>query len=296
MKLVFLLLNSIMVSISGSYCQNRILHKQTTSADTIQVSITRTTYLAFPADIELVDIGNKEYTFKVEKNILLLKSLKTGSHSTNMLVKFGQELFTASLVYAENSNRSLYDFRKKSFDYGTPFVKKLKVADTSGFNSGAVTSLTADSVISDSPVSLKRVTAVKALSPHFKTYGTIKNSIAFLLGNMVSDDQYMYLQFQVINRSQLNYLLDYVSFEYKKFGSKGVSKAFEPLYIPPAREVLAHKIETLVYVIPLFASGSDGQFTVTFRETLGNRKAQLHIPTRAIKSALVFSHDIILSP
>ena len=296
MKLVLLSITSIMVCVSSSFCQTRILNKQTSATDTIQVSISRTTYLAFPADIELVDIGNKEYTFKVEKNILLLKSLKAGSHPTNMLVKFGQELFTASLIYAENNNRSLYDFRKKNFENGATFTRRVKVVDTSGFNSGAVISLTADTGVTDSLVSPKRVAAVKALAPHFKTYGIIKNSIAFLLGNMVSDDKFMYLQFQVINKSHLNYLLDYVSFEYKKYGSKGVSKAFEPLYTPSTREVSAHKIETLVYVIPLFASGSDGQFTVIFRESLGNRKAQLHIPTRAIKSALVFSHDIILSP
>lgn len=296
MKPVLLFVTSIMVSVSSSFCQNRLLHTQTMYTDTIHVSISRTTYLAFPADIELVDIGNKEYSFKVEKNILLLKSLRSGSHPTNMLVKFGQELFTANLIYAENNNRSLYDFRKKNFDYPATSRKKLKAGDTSGFNSGEVVSLSADSLIADSLVSLKRVAAVKALSPHFKTYGTIKNSIAFLLGNMVSDDQFMYLQFQVINKSKLNYLLDYVSFEYKKYGRNGVSKAFEPLFTPTTREVSAHKSETLVYVIPLFASGSDGQFTVTFRETLGNRKAQLHIPTRAIKSGLVFSHDIILSP
>lgn len=293
MKSIFLT-GVLLFSLLFSHAQVRHQNKLATDADTIMVSISRTTYLAFPADIDLVDIGNKDYTFKVEKNILLLKSLKQGARTTNMLVKFGQELFTANLLYTDLTTKSLYDFRKKNFNQSvTAKVKKLRVADSSGFNSGTATGAEA---ATDTLVSARRVNAVQALPPHFKTYGTIKNSIAFLLGNMVSDDQYMYLQFEVINKSHLNYILEYVSFEYKKYGNKSGTRAFEPVYTPAVREIAAHKKAILVYVIPLFASGSDGQFTVTFRETLGNRKAQLHIPTRAINSALVFSHDIIQSP
>src|ERR1700712_5050220 len=74
--------------------------------DTMYVSINTSTYLAFPGDIELVDIGNKDYSFKVEKNILLLKSNRPNGAMTNMLVKFGGNLFTGILVYTANPVKS----------------------------------------------------------------------------------------------------------------------------------------------------------------------------------------------
>lgn len=271
--------------------------------DTILVSQARTTYLAFPADIDLVDIGNKDFVFKVEKNIVLLKSLHPDARPTNMLIKFGQDLYTANLIYSNHAARSLYDFRKTSFTQHTGGWQRNRALDTSGYNpSGSAGNTGAPGAggpaadPADSVVSQKRIDAVQVLLPHFKTYGTIKNSIVFLLGNMVSDDRFMYFQFQVVNKSHLNYVLDYVSFEYKQYGSAAPSRAFEPVYTPVNREIAAHQKLVLVYAIPLFASGSDGQFSVTFRETLGNRKAILHIPARAVRSALIFSHDTIRQP
>lgn len=259
--------------------------------DTILVTFSRTTYLAFPADIDLVDIGNKDFVFKVEKNILLLKCMKPGAKPTNMLVKYGQELFTASLFYTEKAGRSLYDYRKKIPGQSDAYQNFNRETDSTGFNAGSSSETSAGPA--GMAVPEKRIRIVGALKQHFKTYGTMKSSIAFLLENIVSDEKFMYLQFRVKNKSHLNYTLDYVSFEYKKYGSRLPTKAFEPVYIPPNTAIPAHTEQVLVYVIPLFASGSDGQFTVTFRETLGNRRAILHIPTRAVRSALIFSHDLI---
>lgn len=286
-----------MLNVSLSYGQHRKNAPVRPHTDTIQVCLAKTTYLAFPSAIELVDLGNKDFTFKVEKNILLLKC-KPGARNTNMLIKFGQELFTASLMYAEVPPRSLYDFRKRDFDSqdnGT--WERSSAQDTPGKSPEPVQGATALSPQAykngDSPVPDKRIAAVHALEPHFKTYGVIKNSISFLLENLVSDDKYIYLQLSVSNKSRLNYILDYVSFEYKRPGNLFPPKVFEPVSTPADNTVPAHSRQVLVYVIPLFASSEKGEFTITFRETAGNRKAILRIPSRAVQSALVFSHDQI---
>lgn len=280
------------------YSQHRKNGQVRPRTDTILVSLAKTTYLAFPAPIELVDIGNKDFTFKVEKNILLLKC-RPGARSTNMLIKFGQELFTASLIFSESPPRSLYDYRKRDFENQESGTWERSTAqDTSGIRPGLNQGSKAASSASgykngESPVPEKRISAVYALEPHFKTYGVIKNSISFLLQNMVSDDKYIYMQFSISNKSRLSYVLDYVSFEYKRPGNLIPPRVFEPVSTPADNIVPAQSRQILIYVIPLFASALKGQFTVTFRETAGNRKAMLKIPSRAVHSALVFSHDQI---
>jgi hypothetical protein len=126
---------------------------------------------------------------------------------------------------------------------------------------------------------------IQSSPDRFKTFGTAENQITILLTNIFTDTKRMILKFRIINRSSLNYALDYVSFQFRKKTHYSQNTLLTPLYSPELSACGPKNQQTLVYILPLFGSGVNGDFSVTFRELNGDRKETIEIPERAFKMA-----------
>jgi len=268
--------------------------------DTLFVSPGSTTYLAFPEPITLVDIGNKDYVFKVEKNILLLKSGVAQGKGTNMLVRFSDNLFTGWLVHTTARHRSLYDYRNGVKQAQHIMLRSLDSTEHTA-PPQPVLSLTHPGTllptVGMAPQFLidKHIKEIAGYDDKFRTLGVVKHSLAFLLVNLMNDSSYLYLRFRIINKSNIDYNLDYVSFEVKRkgrFQGAGNLKVLQPVFTPGLAKITAHANKALIYVVPLYAPGEGGSLEVTFREANGNRRALLSIPGRALSLGGVFTNSL----
>ncbi len=275
--------------------------------DTLYISNYSSTYLAFPQDIDIINIGSTDFIFHVEKSIVFIKATRPTNKITNMFMKCGQGIFTINLVYQEKPKKSLYDFRKINFDlFNEEGNKSTSEQGTFSSSSKALTALGVKDrkIFMGSNAALEdlggfekdslqkkyeaNAKLILAYPDRFKTFGTAQNRITILLTDLLTDSKWMYLKFKVSNKSSLNYDFDYTSFQLlrSKMGKKNL--AFTPLYYSPLESCLSHTKEKMVFILPLFAETEQGNFKVVFRELHGDRKISVLVPDRAFKMASIF--------
>ena len=269
--------------------------------DTIYLSNLVSTYLAFPKEIDLINIGSPDYIFQVEKTMVYLKALHNNAKSTNMLIKCGEFILVVNLVFKLNPIKTLYDFRKsigsslnsKPNLETQPLKEMPKTNSENSFQEkrGKRTVMMAPSVdslsvkdTSNSPFGIS-IERIKSSPDRFKTFGTAQNQITILLTNIFTDEKRMILKFKIINRSSLNYELDYVSFQFRRKTHYSQNTLLSPLYSSLTNSCGPKSQQTLVYILPIFGPADNGDFSVTFRELNGDRKETIEIPERAFKMA-----------
>ena len=266
--------------------------------DTLFISNLSSTYLAFPQEVDLINIGSPDFVFQVEKSIIFLKAIRSGVKNTNMLIRCGNSLFTISLIFQIKPKKSLYDFRKMNFSY-TSSEKN----PSSPQNSNFTNSKDGNRIISNTknkenlPASMdktseadsqefnSKINKVLSYPDRFKTFGTSENQITILLTNIFTDSLRMYLKFKIINRSSLNYDLDYVSFQFQRNGHFTKNTVLTPIYSSLITSCGPHAKQNLIFVLPLFGTSKGGLFTAIFRELNGDRKETIEIPDRAFNMA-----------
>lgn len=284
-----------------AFSQNPISKTFTILPDSLKVSNTSSIYLAFPKEVDLINIGSADFAFQVEKSMVYLKALKPGAKTTNLFLKCGQGLWVVNLVYQVHPSISLYDFRNINFDLlnkshqvesGNKTVSKEEIKESfhpgkgeKGKTPNIDLSSNIDSLDTlGNPFGIS-ISKIQNSPDRFKTFGTAENQITILLTNIFSDTKRMILKFKIINRSSLNYDLDYVSFQFRRKGHFSQNTVLSPLYSPKITSCGPKDKQTLVYILPLFGSSDRGEFSATFRELNGDRKETIDIPERAFKLA-----------
>jgi hypothetical protein len=79
----------------------------------IEVALEKTTYLVFDSNVEHVDVGSENVSFKIEGTIVKLKAAESGFVDTNMLVYFSGKTTMFLLSYNENPSKLLHEFNGK---------------------------------------------------------------------------------------------------------------------------------------------------------------------------------------
>lgn len=273
--------------------------------DTLYVSNASSTYLAFPKEIDLINIGSSDFVFQVEKSMVYLKAIRPMVKPTNLFIKCSNGILVMNLVYQLKPKKYLYDFRTLNFDILNPKQGSLNLRfgspksfnenesrskkEINGINvpRGKDSGLYSDVDTSQYPFGIS-INKIQNSEDRFKTFGTAQNQITILLTNIFTDTKRMILKFKIINRSSLNYELDYVSFQFKRRTHYSQNSILNPLYSPVLTSCGPKTQETLVYILPLFGTATSGDFSVTFRELNGDRKETLEIPERAFKMAELF--------
>jgi hypothetical protein len=239
--------------------------------DTIQVSPERTTYLLFNQPVDLVDIGlTQAYVARIEGACVFIKALQAGAAPTTLLVRSGNDYFSAHLQSHSKPPKSLYDYRGRNLSLSSP-------------TSSESTSVT--SVQLEQQLDRIRPAEGKVIRQ------TKQHRVSLSLIGMYNDPSATYLVLRLRNRSSIPYRIDYVGFErVEKRGRRFSANNLEnqetvPLGVVAPASIGPHLTDTLRYALPLYAFGSRGKLRAMVREANGSRTLQLSIPGRLLNQA-----------
>ena len=237
--------------------------------DTIYVNTEGTTYLIFDEPITLLNLGSKDYETKVDDpHILFIRAKTTLAKRSTLVVRHGDEIYTAYIAFKMNT-QAFYDFRKKKIleEELTANVEQKKIENK-----------------------LKKLTKL----PNNVNIVAKKQQIEVNLLNLYNNNEATFLRFSLKNQSSIVYDLDYVSFAYIEKNRKKTKKLntlnsglqeVEPLVKVEKLRTESGKNNEYLYALPLYSTTEDGFLQIIFREKAGLRSVILEIPFKKILHA-----------
>jgi hypothetical protein len=252
--------------------------KVTQCYDTLYVSTQMTSYMIFPEQISVWDLGSKSYAAKIESgNMLYVKPLSANTPLSTLLVQTKDgTLYLQYVAYRQFPRQLLWDLRS------TP-------ADT----------------VSNSPSIVREEVGQRVPAPYAQQIDLLKkqkrgniltrssNRIRLRVTTMAVDSGAVYLLLEVHNRSAIPYRMQYVSFAFKEPRSKKSRRRIhpehqevQPLFSQAASVIRPQQQEQLAYVLPLFASTRKGYLEIVIREENGNRILKGIVPATRFAKAL----------
>ena len=247
--------------------------------DTIYVSNTENTYLLFPEEVNLVDIGRTgAFAARIEGECVFLKALTSQSVQTSFLVRYGKQYMIAKLVNSNSPKKILYDFRGNTsppVDSGVE-KKEEKVEHKAA----------AEGLETIKEQKGRKITPVK--SQHGLKVG---------ITHLQNDREATYLGIFLRNNSSIDYKIDFVGFALvekrgRRFSRNNrVQKELIPFASNGPTVIQAGEEEVLFYALPLYAMSSRGKLQIQIREKRGARILRLSIPSRKINNAQILDHE-----
>jgi hypothetical protein len=251
-----------------------------TVPDTILVSDTETTYLLFPEEVLLVDIGRSgEYFAKIEGNSVFLKARSKQTGPTNLFIRYGQEYYTARLLFHEKPLRYLYEPGSKASHPSPAFHKEEKGGEP------------------DTELGLAGLRKVKAAPENWLGAKKTRHGLTLRITHLQIDQQLIYLGMQLRNSSSIDYRLDFAGFSFqekrgRRFSRNNNSRKEVRPFISEAPSVIpAHGESSLFYALPLYAMTSRGKLLIQLREREGARVLDIAVPARRINQAPILTTD-----
>lgn len=248
--------------------------------DTILVSDTETTYLLFPEEVLLVDIGRTgEYFAKIEGKSVFLKARNKKTGPTNLFIRYGESYYTARLLYHEKPLRYLYEPEKKATFPPSALPKK---EEGTGPDTAEV-------------LAAFRKVLAEPLNPAGP--GKTRHGLSIQLTHLQIDQQLIYLGLRVRNSSSIGYRLDFAGFTFqekrgRRFSRNNISrKEVRPYTFEAPSLIPAHGESRLFYALPLYAMTSRGKLLVQLREKEGARVLEVSVPARRINKATIIRNE-----
>lgn len=258
---------------------NVLAQKHDISVDTVWASTDFTTILVFPDEVGSYDIGSDGFgAEKINSKSIKVKAALASSAPTNILVSYGEKIYHATLAYKAKPAQLYIDF------------SQIAAKDIPQVPNENRTKKSQDSLRNlEHDIAEKRLNNV--LSAPKATYKTIVNSnesIYLSLFGMESDNDNLYLKLLFLNKSKLQYAIDFIEFAYREPLEEGSTKGgYDTKNVYP---VVTNKIDLIYqkderylgYAIPRFALSKKGELLIIVREKNGSRSLKLTIPYSTI--------------
>ncbi len=245
--------------------------------DTVFVSGGMTTYMIFPENVAVMDLGSKGYVGKIESgNMLYLKPLSASVAPSSLLVRTtGDRIYLHYIACKRQPDKIFWDYRADTLVETMP----------AGINA-------AQTVTRPRMVYLKQLEFLKKQKKR-KLARYAYSGIKMTVSNLAVDREAVYVLVDVENNTSVPYKLDYVSFTYKERRSKKSRRRIvpqenvvEPLAQQAATAIAPQGKECLAYALPLYAGTNKGFLEVVVREADGNRLLSGIIPARKIARSI----------
>ncbi|EMR00709.1 DUF4138 domain-containing protein [Cesiribacter andamanensis] len=256
---------------------SKVSAPETSSPDTLFVTDTETTYLLFPREVELVDIGRPgDYFARIEGQSVFLKARSKQSGSTNLLVRFGASYYTARLAVAEGPAGRLYDLRGIAGGEG---VSRLG---------------SAGKVAEDPAMIRASLLHLRELPHRHATPRNTRDGLQLRLSQLQIRGEVLYLGLTLRNGTSIAYVPDFVGFTYLERRGRRFSrnnryqKEVRPISELAPDRIPSREEHTLWYALPLYAMSSRGRLQLQFREREGGRALRILLPARWINQAPSF--------
>ena len=253
----------------------------------VAVSDSSTTYLVFGGPVSLVDVGMaNNYLVKIEANAVFVRAKHKHAPPTPMLIRYGSKYWMGRLVYVNRPVLQLYDFQKD----GT-----LSINGKSASSTGAApeNELALDKEREKKAVVEGKLSKLRKVREEHQAVAVVDNDLVLSLANVRNDKDFTYLRFKVINKTNIDYNVDFTDFQLvenaqKKFLARKKNEARRPLAPSgggPNQVITGRTTGYLTYAIPLYAATERGYLEVTLRELNGARVLVLPVPSRVINRA-----------
>lgn len=251
--------------------------------DTVFVSGGMTTYMIFPENVAVIDLGSKGYAGKIESgNMLYLKPLNATVAPSSLLVRTtGDRIYLHYIAYRRQPDKIFWDYRADTLVEALP----------TGVNA-------AHDVPRPRMVYARQLEALKK-QPKRRLARYASSGVQMTMSNLAVDREAVYVLIDVENHTSVPYKLDYVSFTYKERRSKKSPRRIvpqenvvEPLDGQVVGAVPPRGKASLAYALPLYAGTHKGFMEVVVREADGNRLLSGIIRARKIaRSTYLASPD-----
>lgn len=271
--------------------------------DTIEVSFTKSVYLIFP-EATNYDRGSEDVLIKNPENKIIIQAAVENFEETNLFVQSGPEYYMFILKYSNNPKKLLFNYqvRKNTASTGavtppttinnnTPTTTSQIINPTTKLPSEALGNEMIDQTVYTTKLESQKATH-EAKSTHetnsiwanaqpqtLFNKGIVNGKISFIATNLYVYENYFYLKLSVINKSKINYDIDFIRFTIKN-KSKSVKKEADqyieltPVYIHNKDIKTAPGQETIeyVYVFDKFTIEDNKKFNIEMWEKNGDRK------------------------
>lgn len=253
----------------------------------VAVSDSSTTYLVFGGPVSLVDVGMaNNYLVKIEANAVFVRARRKHVPPTPLLIRYGSKYWMGRLVYTDRPVLQLYDFQKDG---------ALSINGKSVTSTGAApeNELALDKEREKKAVVEGKLQQLRKAREEHQAVAVVDNDLVLSLANVRNDKDFTYLRFKVINKTNIDYNVDFTDFQLvenaqKKFLARKKNEARRPLAPSggsPNQVIAGRTTGYLTYAIPLYAATERGYLEVTLRELNGARVLVLLVPSRVINRA-----------
>lgn len=253
----------------------------------VAVSDSSTTYLVFPGPVTLVDVGMvNNWLVKIEGNAVFVRARRKLPPATPMLIRFGSKYWMGRLVFVNRPVLQLYDYQNSSGLLG---------AAGTGAAAGAApeNELAMDKELEKKNEVEGKLSKLRKAHEEHQTVAVVDNDLVLSLANVRNDKDFTYLRFKVINKTAIDYNVDFTDFQLvenakNKFLARKKNEARRPLAPSggsPNQIITGRTTGYLTYAIPLYAATERGYLEVTLRELNGARVLVLPVPSRVINRA-----------
>ncbi|GAB3244031.1 hypothetical protein GCM10027346_41290 [Hymenobacter seoulensis] len=253
----------------------------------VAVSDSSTTYLVFGGPVSLVDVGMAgNYLVKIEANAVFVRAKRKHAPPTPLLIRYGSKYWMGRLVYTGRPVLQLYDFQKD----GTLSINGKSAAST---GAAPENELALDKEREKKAVVEGKLQQLRKAREEHQAVAVVDNDLVLSLANVRNDKDFTYLRFKVINKTNIDYNVDFTDFQLvenaqKKFLARKKNEARRPLAPSgggPNQVITGRTTGYLTYAIPLYAATERGYLEVTLRELNGARVLVLPVPSRVINRA-----------
>lgn len=244
--------------------------------DYLDIGYTKTTSVIFPYPVVSVDRGTQDILAQKAsgvENILQLKAAITGFAETNLTVVTADgRVYPYIVRYADNPSQVII------FEKSQNAVEKLAVFTPEATN---------DQVHNNTRIVFSKL-------PYIRNQKTIKSDIGISLTGLYCDEDVLYFQLEMSNRSRLNYQINALRFfiRDRKKSKRTASQEIDitPVHVQGDIQSINNKsIHTVVVAVPLFTIPDKKEFLIQMQEKNGGRNLLLSIQNKAITNArLIF--------
>lgn len=268
----------ILLVLAGARAYSQIDPKAVfaTSVEPFRLSITfhKTTHLIFPQAIKSVDRGSDEILVQKAsgvENILQVKAARPNFKETNLtLITADGRLYSFVLTYSERPLSLTLEFT------GNPTnAKPLALFSTPGITEAEIQQ------------------HAEMIAGRKETIGGLKDSkygIQFQLTGIYNNQDVLYFQIKLRNKSNINYGIDQLRFfirDQKQVQRTATQELeIEPVYVKGDPSFIAGSSEqVLVFALPKFTIPDNKYLAIQLMEKNGGRHLELKVPNRAIIQA-----------
>lgn len=244
-----------------------------TSIDTIEVNFDKTVYLLFDSKVVTVDIGNGEEVIETheDKKVLLKAKVENFKYETNILIETETAIFSFNIRYSSSPSRLLIM---------CPDSKAFSVKKLSGYEKEKQQKDSRNASKKEEPISYDKlqeyIKLVESTTGNISDIGIVKGKMSFYLKGLYIQDDYIFANVFLDNRSSLAYDVSHFSFLVRN-GKGRVKQAAvqedikEPFYTTEQNRIEGKSSGNMVVVFKKFTISGDKKLYMDVWESNGDR-------------------------